>query len=76
MMRSGNFGTEDLQNLMYRYVKSGGNPAYFGTWLRNNVEAAFFPKGERKLLELSRGADFIELQNLMAAMQFEPGSGP
>lgn len=76
MMRSGNFGTIDVQDIMLRYIKSGGNPAYFGTWLRNNVEASFFPKGERKLLELSRGADWIEMQNMMAAIQFEPGAQP
>lgn len=76
VMRSGHFDTADIQRYIHGYLQSGGNPAYFGTWMRNNMEAAFFPKGERKLLELSRGSQWIELQNLMAAMQLEPGSGP
>lgn len=73
-LRSGNFDMADLQGMVFQYVKSGGNPAYFGTWLRNNVEAAFFPKGERKLLELSRGANWIEFTNMLAAMNMSPGA--
>jgi hypothetical protein len=76
VMRGGNFGTEDLQQMVYQYMRSGGNPAYFGSWIRNNIEASFFPKGERKLLELSKGADFIEFQNMLGAMQFEAGANP
>lgn len=61
--------TDDMQTLVRDYMRSGGNPAYFGQWLRNTVETSFVPKADKKLAELAGSAKWVEFTNLLAAMQ-------
>lgn len=73
LFRSGNFDIDDLQNLVAGYTRSGGNPGYFGQWLRNNVEASFIPKADRKLKELSTSGRWLEFVNMLASLQQNQG---
>lgn len=72
MFRTGNLNLDGMQDLVNDYIKSGGNPANFGGWLRNNAAIASQTKTELKLKELLNSGGGIEFQNMMAAMQHAP----
>lgn len=69
LMRGNEFGTADFQGIVHEYMRAGGNPAYLGTWLRNNVEASFVPKADAKLVELSKTAKWNEFMTMLTALQ-------
>jgi len=69
LIRGNDLTVDRLQPIVHEYLRSGGNPAYFGTWLRNTVETAAVPKAVRQLDELSRSGKFLEFMNLLTAMQ-------
>lgn len=69
IIRGGEFDISDLQDLASDYQRSGGNPAYFGQWLRNTMDTAVTPKAEKKLKELAGSQRWLEFMNLLAAMQ-------
>jgi len=68
VLRAGG-GLSDIQDSVFAYVKSGGNPAYFGQWLQNNLETAFIPKSDKKLIELTSSGRWVEFLNMLSAMQ-------
>lgn len=69
LMRGGSFDTSDLQDLAQAYVKSGGNPGYFGEWLRNTEAAATTEKSQAKMQELAKSGKWLEFMNMMTTMQ-------
>lgn len=72
MIRGGNFDLSDLQGAAAAYLRSGGNPAYFGSWLRNNAVIATQSRTDLKLKALLSRPDGIEFANMLAAMQHDP----
>jgi ABC-type amino acid transport substrate-binding protein len=58
-----------MQDMVFDYMRSGGNPQYFGQWLRNTVESSFVPKVDKKLVELSKSGKWNEFMNMLAALQ-------
>jgi hypothetical protein len=69
MLRGGEFDLSDLQGLVNDYVRSGGNPAYLGEWMRNNLAVAVTPKSDKKLKELLGSKRGIEFMNMLTAIQ-------
>lgn len=69
LMRGGEFGVSDLQDVVKDYVGSGGNPAYIGEWLRNTEATSVTPKAQAKMEELGRSGKWLEFMNMLATMQ-------
>lgn len=69
LMRGGEFGVSDLQDVVKDYVGSGGNPAYLGEWLRNTEATSVTPKAQAKMEELGRSGKFLEFMNMLATIQ-------
>lgn len=69
LMRGGEFGVSDLQDIVKDYTSSGGNPAYLGEWLRNTEATAVTPKAQAKMEELGRSGKYLEFLNMLATMQ-------
>lgn len=67
--RGGELDMDGLQDDVMSYIRSGGNPAYFGQWLRNNIETSFMQKTDKKLTELASGTRWLEFLNMLAALQ-------
>jgi hypothetical protein len=74
MFRSGNVQLSALQDMTQDYIASGGNPKYFGSWLRANALVATQTKGDTKLRQLLNSGKGVEYQNMLAAMQASPDS--
>lgn len=68
-IRGGEFGIEDLQDIVHEYTRTGGNPAYFAQWLENIADTSMTPKATRKLDELAGSEKWLEFTNMLAAMQ-------
>lgn len=69
LMRGGEFDVGDLQDLVHDYTNSGGNPAYFGEWLRNTMQTSVTPKSETKMKEIMGSKRGIEFMNMLTAIQ-------
>jgi hypothetical protein len=66
--RSGNLEIEDMQQMVADYMKSGGNPQYFSSWMRHNLLIAKITKYDRKYMELlksKKGEEFIRFMSIM-----------
>jgi hypothetical protein len=69
LIRGNEFDTSDFQDIVQAYLKSGGNSAYIGQWLRNTEMTATTPKAITKLGELGRSEHWLEFMNMLATIQ-------
>lgn len=69
LIRGDEFSVDRLQGLVMEYTRSGGNPAYFGEWLRNTTETALTPKAVRVLKDTASSHRWIEFLNMLSALQ-------
>lgn len=69
IVRGGNFSVSDLQGIINNYITNGGNPAYIGQWLRNDVMTATTPKAQAQLETLAKSGKMLEFEDMLATMQ-------
>ena len=71
LVRDGKLDADDLRSLVQNYIDSGGDPQYFGSWLRDNALAAKSSKANLLLKDLVSGKDYTDMVRLLAVMQPE-----
>jgi len=77
LLRSGDISVDALQDVVKQYMRSGGDPAYFGSWLRSTTETAVTPKAIETLKRLATGQRWLEFENMLSTLQQNaPASAP
>lgn len=69
IIRGGNFTVPELQGIINNYITNGGNPAYIGQWLRNDVMTATTPKAQLQMENLAKSGKLLEFEDMLATMQ-------
>ena len=69
LIQGGDLSVENLQGVVRDYLESGGNPAYFGAWVRNNAVIASASRNDRKLVELMKSKKGEEFMRFLQIMQ-------
>jgi len=65
--RSGDLSPELLKTAMTEYLGSGGNPAYFTSWLRDTYLTATTPRQITQMLDAVKGGEFAQAMRILHA---------